>query len=122
MGIGERVGTCAALLQGMVGSPLGLLLMRVVADGMRPADPVIVLTALGRNSLAVAALAVTLAVHFVPYSWLYATPNYIVVGFLIAVGTRTSGAKETRQGSAITPVCILTGICLLLGGGVALII
>ena len=36
---GERVSTIAALLQGMVGSPIGLSLTRVVAEGSRPDDP-----------------------------------------------------------------------------------
>lgn len=136
---GERVGTYAALFQGMVGLPLGLLLTLVTADGSRPDDPtlnalsiylsmgqllilplVIVLTASGRNTLAVAALAVTLAVHFVPCSWLYATPIYLVVASVIAVGTAVLIAKQTRQGSSVPEICALTGIALLLGGVVAL--
>lgn len=147
---GERVGTYAALFQGMVGLPLGLLLTAAAADRARPQDAtlnslsiylsmgqllilplVIVLITTARYTLAVAALAVTLAVHFVPYAWLYGTVIYIVVAAVVALGaaaltaietsaaTGTSGAIEAR--AAGPRICALTGATLLLGGVAALI-
>lgn len=136
---GERVGTYAALFQGMVGLPLGLLLTMVAADGPRPEDPtlnalsiylsmgqllvlpfVIVLVIRSRYTVAVATLAVTLAVHFVPYSWLYATPIYVVVAAVVAVGTAILTARVSPPNSAGWRICALTGAALLLGGSFAL--
>lgn len=136
---GARVGTYAALFQGMVGLPLGLLLTTVAADGTRPEDPtlnalsiylsigqllvlplVIVLVIRSRYTVAVATLAVTLAVHFVPYSWLYATPIYIVVATVIAVGTALLIARDSPPNRTGWQICALTGGALLLGGSVAL--
>ena len=136
---GDRVGAYAALFQGMVGLPLGLLVTMVAADGPRPEDPVlnalsiylsvgqllvlpfvIVLVTQARYTVAVAALAVTLAVHFVPYSWLYATPVYGIVALVVAVGTAVLVAKESSPGGGVWRICALTGTTLLIGGGVAL--
>lgn len=135
----ERLGSYAALFQGMVGLPLGLLLTMAAADGPRPKDPtlnalsiylsmgqllvlpfVIVLVIRGRYTVAVATLAVTLAVHFVPYSWLYATPVYVVVAAVVAVGVAILTAKESQPRKTVWQVCALTGATLLLGGVTAL--
>lgn len=137
---GDRVGTFAALFQGMVGLPLALLLTWLTATGPRPQDPSLtslsiylsmgqllviplaaVLVTLGRYSSAVATLAVILAVHFVPYSWLYATPVYLVVGAVIAVGTAALIATEARRRSTGPAICALTSATLLLGSVVALL-
>jgi hypothetical protein len=136
---GERPGTYAALFQGMVGLPLGLLLTMAAADGPRPQDPtlnalsiylsmgqllvlpfVIVLVVRGRYTVAVATLAVTLAVHFVPYSWLYATPIYGAVAAVVAVGVAIVTAMESQPRRTVWQVCALTGAALLLGGVTAL--
>ncbi|KAB7739574.1 hypothetical protein GA707_20225 [Nostocoides sp. F2B08] len=136
---GERVGTYAALFQGMVGLPLGLLLTAAAADGPRPQDAslnslsiylsmgqllilplVIVLVTLERYTVAVAALAVTLAVHFVPYSWLYSTPIYIVVAAVVAVGTAVLIARKGPDRATGGRICALTGAALILGGLAAL--
>lgn len=136
---GERVGAYAALFQGMVGLPLGLLLTAAAADGPRPEDAtlnslslylsmgqllilplVIVLVTMGRYTVAVAALAVTLAVHFVPYSWLYSTPIYIVVAAVVAVGTAVLIARDAPEKATSARICALAGAALLLGGVAAL--
>lgn len=135
---GDRVGTYAALFQGMVGLPLGLLLTMTAAQGTRPDDPtlnalsiylsmgqllvlpfVIVLVARGRYTMAVATLAVTLAVHFVPYSWLYSTRIYLVVAAVVAVGTAVLTARDTPQSRAGNRICALTGGALMVGGVIA---
>lgn len=135
---GDRVGTYAALFQGMVGLPLGLLLTMTAAQGARPDDPtlnalsiylsmgqllvlpfVIVLVARGRHTMAVATLAVTLAVHFVPYSWLYSTPIYLVVAAIVAVGTAVLVARDSQPAGTGCRICAVTGSALLLGGVIA---
>jgi hypothetical protein len=60
-----------------------------------------------------------LAVHFVPFSWLYATPIYIVVGSVISVGTAILIGKPSQQPS-VPRICLLTGTALLRGGAAAL--
>lgn len=139
--LGERVGAYAAVFQGMVGLPLGLLLTMAAAVGPRPDDPqlstlsiylsmgqllvlpfAIVLITKGRFTPAVATLAVVLAVHFVPYSWLYTTALYVVLAAVIAVGTAILIARDAAARSTVPRICALTGVTLLLGGVVALVI
>lgn len=137
---GPRVGCYAALFQGMVGLPLGLLLTAVAAVGERPEHEALgslsiylavgqllalplVIVLLARESYvhAVAALAVVLAVHFVPYAWLYGTPLYLGVGAVVAVGAAVVVArKDGDERGAL--VCALTGATLLLGGTLALLL
>lgn len=138
--LGDRAGAYAALFQGMVGVPLGLLLTWLVADGPRPTDPALgslsvylaagqllalplaaVLVATGRHTVAVATLATMLAVHFVPYAWLYATPVYLVVGGLVAVGTAVLVATGSRRASTGPVVCALVSSTLVLGAVAALV-
>lgn len=139
---GPRVGAYAALFQGMVALPLALGLTALAATADRPDNPlldtlsvalsmgqllmiplVIILVIAGRFDVAVAAFAVTTAVHFVPYSWLYQTPVYLVVGVLIGVGTavlvQRSLARERSSGAG---VCALCGGVLLAGAVVALVL
>ena len=139
--LGERVGTYAALFQGMVGLPFSLGLTAWAAAGPRPEDatlgplsfylsmgqllvlPVaIVLVVHRRHVWAVSLLAVVLAVHFVPYAWLYDTPVYLVVGAVVAVGAAVLVAAPDEQGRQVTRICALTGTTLLLGGIVALLL
>ena len=86
---GEKAGAYAALFQGTVGVPLGLLLTWLTATGPRPDDPAmnalsiylgsgqllalplaIVLIVQRRHLAVVAVMALVLAVHLVPYAWL----------------------------------------------------
>lgn len=113
--LGARVGAWAALFQGMVGLPLGLALTAVAAQGARPEDQTlnalsvylgsgqllvlplaVALVRARRHLLAVVVLAVVLAVHLVPYSWLYGTAAYLVVAVVVAVGTAVVVARSHR--------------------------
>lgn len=132
---GERVGAWAALFQGMVGLPLALLLTAGMARGERVDDPTMttlsiylgtgqllalplvgVLVARRHHVLAVALLAATTAVHFVPYAWLYQTPLYVVLSALVAVVTATLVAVGERHARPVGAwICASTGAVLLAG-------
>lgn len=132
---GERAGAWAALLQGMVGLPLALVLTALLGQGDRPDDPTMgalsvylgvgqllvlplaaVLVAGRRHELAVAALATTTAVHLVPYSWLYLTPVYVIVGGVVAVVTASLVALGSGRSRSVGAwVCATTGTILLAG-------
>lgn len=146
--LGPRVGAYAALFQGMVGLPVALALTALGADGEAPRDPtltalsiylamgqllvippVIVLIRRGTYVLAAALQAVVVAVHFVPYSWLYSTPVYVVGGLVIAVAVTVVLARQDRwageQPPGRTPgalVCLSVGVPMALGGLVALLL
>lgn len=138
---GDRAGSYAALFQGMVGTPLGLLLTWATATGARPDDPTmnalsvhlgvgqllvlplaVVLIVRRRYVDAVSVLVVVLAVHFVPYSWLYGTPVYLVVAAAVAVLAAVLVATHASRPSRTGPgLCLGTSACLLLGGLAALV-
>ncbi len=118
----------------------GAMATTVSARGARPADPtlnslsiylstgqllvlpfVIVLITRQRDAAAVATLAVTMAVHFVPYARLYAAPVYVVVAAVVALGTAVLFARDSPERLAGPRICALTGATLLLGAAVALI-
>lgn len=131
--LGEHVGAYAVLFQGVVGLPLGLALTSLGAAAPRPEDPrmnalsiylavghllaiplVIVLIRSGKADLAVVVVSVVLAVHFVPYGWLYGTVVYPIVGAVIAVGSALLlGRNGTR--SRVVAICWLVGAALLVG-------
>lgn len=136
---GERAGAWIVLFQGTVGLPLGLLLTHVLAEGPRPQDEAlgalslylamgqllvlplaIVWVAQRRHRAATALFAVVLAVHFVPYAWLYSTPLYLGVAAVIATGTAALVAVESESSRTAPAVCALTAAALLVGGGAAL--
>lgn len=131
---GPRAGAFAVLAQGMVALPLALLLTQVAAAGPRPDDPtlgalsvylstgqllalpfVVVLVRAGRHTLAVAAVAVVLAVHFVPYAWLYGTPVYVVVAAVVALVAAVL-ARDPDDDAAASRIALGTGATLLVGG------
>lgn len=134
--VGERAGAYAALFQGMVGLPLGLLLTSVTATAARPEDPAmnalsiylgtgqllvlplaVVLIVHHRYLAAAAVMALVLAVHLVPYAWLYGTPAYLVVAAVVAVLTAVVVAVHLRRGSEHGGLlCVGSGVTLLLGG------
>lgn len=139
---GARVGAFAALFQGMVALPIALGLTALAATADRPDSPllntlsvalsmgqilmiplVVVLLIAGRYDLGVAAIGATTAVHFVPYSWLYQTPVYIVIGVLIGVGIAVLVQRGlARERSSGAGVCTLTGGVLLAGAVVAFVL
>lgn len=139
---GDRAGAYAALFQGLVGTPLGLLLTAASATADRPDDPTmtalsiylatgqllvlplaIVLVVRERYSHALSVLVTVMAVHLVPYSWLYRTPVYAAVAVAIAVLTATVVANSLRSSRSPGPrLCLGSGVCLLLGGLAALVL
>lgn len=147
--LGPRVGAYAALFQGMVALPLGLALTALGAVGERPHDPtmntlsiylamgqllvippLVVLIRRGHYLMAAALQAVVVAVHFVPYAWLYSTPLFAVLGGVIAVAVTVVVAQQDRWGSdgessERVPgalVCLSVGVSMALGGVVALLL
>lgn len=139
---GTKVGSYAALFQGMVALPLALGLTALSASGPRPHHPTldqlaiylstgqllmlplaIVLVVRRQQLLAVAAIATTTAVHFVPYSWLYSTPVYLVMGALVAVLVVVVVGRSTeREQDAGAQICAGTSGILLLGAVVAVLL
>ncbi len=96
---GAQVGAYCTLFQGMLALPLALLLTAVTPGPDRPSmagmDDVSVLLASGqllglpivihlvtrrRFTDVPRAMVIILVVHFAPYTWLYATPLYLVMG------------------------------------------
>lgn len=139
--VGPLVGAYAALFQGMVALPGALGLTALLAEGDRPAHDTldllpfylstgqllmlplaIVLIRRRRFGLAVAVLAATTAVHFVPYSWLYGTWIYVDAAVVIAVAVAVQVAREplddapSRLGAT---TCLVTGGTLLLAAAAA---
>lgn len=136
----ERVGAYTALFQGLVGLPFGLLITALTQTGPRPDNhtlnmlsiylsmgqlmvlPVsIVLLTHRQHTLAVVVLAIGLAVHLVPYSWLYATPVYAVVASSIAVGNGIALARGRSDERIVAGICTICGGSLLLGSVGALL-
>ena len=147
--LGPRVGAFAALFQGMVALPLGLGLTALGSVGERPQDPsmnavsiylamgqllllplAVVLIARRHFLLATAFQAVVVAVHFVPYSWLYGTPLFAVMGTVIAVAVTVVVAQQGRGGSdgessVQVPgalVCLSVAAPMAFGGVIALLL
>ncbi|WP_256838187.1 DUF7010 family protein [Ornithinimicrobium faecis] len=139
---GEKAGAYAALFQGTAGVPLGLLLTSLTATAGRPDDPsmnalsiylgagqllvlplAIVLIVQHRYLAVAAVMALVLAVHFVPYAWLYGTPVYLAAAAVVAVLTATVVAIDlSRERSHGALLCVGTGATLLLGGLAALLL
>lgn len=140
---GDRLGAVAALLQSIIATPLSLGLTAVAAPAERPDDPimnelsiylaagqilalplVLVLLMRAQYSTGVAVLAVVTAVHFVPYTWLYRTPIYVVVAVAVAVAVAILMGREPDASRREAPpprragawICGVTGTVLLLGG------
>lgn len=100
-----RTAAYVTLFQGMVALPVALALTAVTPGPSRPAlegmDSLSVLLSAGqalalpliialvvtkRHTLVPPAMVIVTVVHFAPYSWLYATPLYLVMGAVLAVG------------------------------------
>ncbi|MGB7449716.1 MAG: hypothetical protein WA892_11395, partial [Ornithinimicrobium sp.] len=140
---GARAGAYCTLFQGMVALPLGLLLTALTPGPARPEMEgmqglsvllsmgqllglpiVIYLVARGQFTRAPLAMVILLAVHFAPYSWLYATPLYLVMGGAISVCAAIADASA-RQGDAFADpdlvgaarVCLSTAVVMLASAG-----
>ncbi|AXH97079.1 DUF7010 family protein [Ornithinimicrobium avium] len=140
---GSVVGSYAALFQGMVALPLALALTALTASGPRPEGAAlnqlaiylstgqllvlplaVVLVVRRRHLLAAATLSTVMAVHLVPYSWLYRTPAYLGAAVVVALATAVLvGRHLGEEGEARTGgwVCASTGGALLLGASAALL-
>lgn len=119
-----RTAAYGTLFQGMVALPVALALTELTAGPERPvlegmetlsillasgqllALPLVIyLVARRRYTLVPLAMAIILVVHFAPYSWLYATPLYLVMGGAVAIGVvvamnvagRGKGSEEARE-------------------------
>jgi hypothetical protein len=141
----EKVAAYCTVFQGMVALPLALALTAVGAGGARPgmsgmdglpvilssgqllALPIVIhLVATGRFTQVPLSMTILLVVHFAPYSWLYATPLYLVMGGVVSVAAVIATASAARSGpdsgagaSAAGRVCLVTGVVLLVCAAVA---
>ncbi|USQ77553.1 DUF7010 family protein [Ornithinimicrobium cryptoxanthini] len=137
-----RVAAYGTLFQGMVALPVALLLTeltpgppRPVLDGMQSltillssgqllALPVVIYLVVRQRYTAVPlAMVLVLVVHFAPYSWLYGTPLYLVMGAAVSLAAvAASASARDDDASAATSagrVCLTTGTILLLCAAVA---
>lgn len=141
-----RIAAYATLFQGMIALPVALGLTAASARGYRPAlagmesisvllsmgqllalPVVILLVAQRRYTLVPLAMVIMLVVHFAPYSWLYATPLYLVMGAIIAIGVTVAMSVKSRPDQPDQPysatharnVSLITGITLVTSAGIA---
>lgn len=137
-----RVAAYGTLFQGLVALPLALLLTeltpgpaRPVLDGMDSltillssgqllALPVVIYLVVQERYTAVPlAMVLMLVVHFAPYSWLYGTPLYVVMGAAVSLAAVASAASVRSDDALVATgagrVCLTTGTILLLCAVVA---
>ncbi len=112
-----RTGAFCTLFQGLAALPVAILLTALTAGPPAPEfaamDTLVILLASGqllglpiviyltvarRYSLVPLAMALLVAVHFAPYSWLYDTPLYLVMGGAVSVGAVIAMAVGDRSG------------------------
>lgn len=143
-----KVAAYCTLFQGMVALPLALALTAIGPGAPRPSMPgmdglpiflsagqllglpvVIYVVATGRFTLVPLSMTILLVVHFAPYSWLYATPLYLVMGGILSVAAviaTASAAKDVAapkaQVSGAGRVCLVTGVVMLASAAVALLL
>src|SRR5699024_5572019 len=110
-----RVAASATRFQGMVALQVALGLAALSARADRPelegmntlsvllsagqllALPLVIfLVASRRYTLVPLAMAIVLVVHFAPYSWLYATPLYLIMGAAVAIGVTAAMGVKVR--------------------------
>lgn len=141
-----RTAAYATLFQGMVALPLALGLTALAASVDRPevdgmnmlsvllsagqllALPLVIfLVASRRYTLVPMAMAIVLVVHFAPYSWLYATPLYLIMGAVVSVGVtiamaikgRTDLPEAQRSAMQAGRASLITGLVLVASAIVA---
>ncbi|MGO1488718.1 MAG: DUF7010 family protein [Arachnia sp.] len=110
-----RTGAFFTLFQGMAALPVAILLTAftpgppppemasmdslviLLAAGQLLGLPIVIyLTVAERYTLVPLAMALLVAVHFAPYSWLYDTPLYLVMGGAVSVGAVVAMAVGSR--------------------------
>lgn len=143
---GPKVGAYCTLFQGMVALPVALLLTAVtpgpdrpvmagmtglsilLASGQALGLPIAIYqVARGQFSRVPLTMVILIAVHFAPYSWLYATPLYLVMGAAISIAAVVADATMHRNGDesmeadvrGASRTCLATGVILVLSAGVA---
>lgn len=114
-----RTAAFFTLFQGLAALPVAILLTALTSGPAPPAmasiDTLVILLAAGQNlglpiviyltaskrySMVPLAMALLVAVHFAPYSWLYATPLYLVMGGAVSVGAVVAMVIGDRSGGA----------------------
>ncbi|GLY13713.1 hypothetical protein Kisp01_07290 [Kineosporia sp. NBRC 101677] len=137
-----RTAALATLFQGMVALPAALVLTAagpdrpdhpvlddlsvVLATGQLLGLPIVVYLVLSRRyELVPLAMALLLVVHFAPYSWLYRTPLYFVLGTAVALTSVTLMARAERADgpgaqAGAAAVCAGTGVLMAAGAVLAL--
>ncbi|PWD51192.1 hypothetical protein C8046_11575 [Serinibacter arcticus] len=144
-----RVAAFATLFQGTVALPVALGIS--AALGMfdeRPGGPLlaqlgvlvsmsqllvlpllIVLVTQRRYTAVPLVFAITAAIHFVPYAWLYQSVLYLVMPVVVAVGLaivagidRDPERDDVLSASGAGRVCALTGVALLATGVAAVVL
>lgn len=135
-----RTAAYGTLFQGMVAFPLAVglttltpgsarpslegmdLLSALIGSGQLLALPLVIyLVATRRYTLVPLAMAIVTAVHFAPYSWLYATPLYLVMGAVVAIGVTVAmgvagrsldRSLEQRENAQAGAASLVTGVVL----------
>ncbi|MCW4459622.1 hypothetical protein [Microbacterium sp. MPKO10] len=142
----QRTAAYATLFQGMVALPVALALTALTSQADRPelegmdmlsvllsagqllALPLVIfLVATRRYTDVPLAMAIVLVVHFAPYSWLYATPLYLIMGAAVAVGVtaamglnvRPDLPEEHRATIRSGWASLITGFVLVVSAGAA---
>ncbi len=142
-----RTGAFFTLFQGMAALPVAILLTALTPGGPAPEMAsmntlvillasgqllglpiVIYLTVSERYSLVPLAMTLLVAVHFAPYSWLYATPLYLVMGgavsvgavIAMAVGSRSDSGSDVKRGPML--LCFVVGGVMVLSAAVAVLL
>ncbi len=140
-----RTGAFFTLFQGMAALPVAILLTALtpgpplpemasmdalvilLASGQLLGLPIVIyLTVAKRYSLVPLAMALLVAVHFAPYSWLYDTPLYLAMGGAVSVGAviamviadrSDSSSDDTARGPML--LCFVVGGVMALSAAVA---
>jgi hypothetical protein len=141
-----RVAAYVTLFQGAVALPVALALTVLTPGPPRPSLaeldslsvimatgqllglPVVIFFVIsGRYTLVPLGMAAILVVHFAPYTWLYATLLYAVMGLAISLSAGILTRRAEREGgpgevAGARHVCLSTGLLMLTGAVVALIL
>ena len=142
----SRTAAYATLFQGMVALPAALGLTALTAGTHRPelegmdmlsvllsagqllALPLVILLVATRQYTRVPlAMVIVLVVHFAPYSWLYATPLYLIMGAAVSIGVtaalgirgRADRTEEQRSRIQAGRASMITGVVLILSAVIA---